>query len=95
MANANDEAQNTPAGQILRPMMSAPKAPPRRPAPRPTDECPDPPAEADSQNSPAGAILRPMLPLAEQRRRDLEQIKQLDEERASRQSHGRRQRRRD
>ena len=52
-------------------------------------------ANDEAQNTPAGAILRPMLPLAEQRRRDLEQIKRLDDERASRQSHGRRQRRRD
>jgi hypothetical protein len=38
-------------------------------------------ANDDTENSPAGAILRPMMPLAERRKRDMEQIAELDAER--------------
>jgi hypothetical protein len=38
-------------------------------------------ANDDAQNSPAGQILRPMMPLAERRKRDVEQIAELEDER--------------
>ncbi|HVT76885.1 MAG TPA: hypothetical protein VHD87_07625 [Acidimicrobiales bacterium] len=86
MTERNDEeVENTPAGEILAPMVEGaderqrpPVAPPSAPK---RDEPIEVPDEAETENSPAGQILRPMMPLAEERRRDLETVKRVEEER--------------
>ncbi|HVV36732.1 MAG TPA: hypothetical protein VHC63_09045 [Acidimicrobiales bacterium] len=81
-----EEPENTPAGEILAPMVEGdddarerpPVAPPSAPK---RDEPINVPDDVDTENSPAGQILRPMMPLAEERRRDLETVKRVEEER--------------